>query len=383
MKIGFYSCMSGVPWGGSEELWWRTARLLQSQGHQVTVNYKWWPETARQLKELESHGGEVWFREQPKSFWQGKSENLKRIFSGERNLTVDWLETTKPDAVLVTLGYHPDRVASADPCTKLGIPYAINVQSASSFFFLHSDTLPRYRRWYNNASKVFFVSEENQLKLQNNIATKLENTEIVANPFNVDVDASPAWPNEQPCYKIACVGRIHFQSKGQDLVVDVMKQAKWKERPIEITFYGHDQGQKQQLEALIAMHGLQDKLKIGGFVDRVEQIWEDNHALLLPSRYEGAPLVVIESMLCSRMGIVTDIGRNRELVDDGKTGFIADGAVAKLLDDALERAWEQRDQWQAMGVFAGEQIRARYPLDPIGDFADRLLQLGQSGKNSA
>jgi len=386
VKIGFYSCMSGVPWGGSEELWWRAARLLQSQGHEVTVNYKWWPEAAKQLRELESDGGEIWFREEPKSFWQNKADGLKQMFSSNNNDSVGaWLESTKPDAVLVSLGYHPDRIKVADPCTKLGIPYAINVQSASSFFFLHSDCLPRYRRWYENASKVFFVSEENQLKIQNNIATQLTNVEIVANPFNVAVDSAPVWPSEKPCYKIACVGRIHFQSKGQDLIVDVMKQQKWKDRPIEITFYGHDQGQGEQLKALIEMHGLQDRLKIGGFVERVEQIWEENHALLLPSRYEGAPLVVIESMLCNRIGIVTDIGRNRELIDDGQSGFIADGAVAKLIDDALERAWEKREQWQAMGVLAGQQIRARYPLDPIGEFADRLLQLGKAstGKSTA
>lgn len=377
MKIGFYSCMSGMPWGGSEELWWRAARRLQDHGHQVAVNYKWWPETARQLTELESNGGEVWLREKPKSFWQAKREGWMQMLSSNGKGDA-WLETAKPDAVLVTLGYHPDRIKVADKCLQLGIPYAINVQCASSFFFLHSDTLPRYRRWYTKAAKVFFVSEENQLKLENNIATKLENAEIVANPFNVDVNATPAWNSDESVYKIACVGRIHFQSKGQDLVVDVMKQAKWKDRPIQITFYGHDQGQREQLETLIKIYGLQDQLKIGGFVDDVEQIWADNHALLLPSRYEGAPLVVIEAMLCSRLGIVTDIGRNRELMDDGVSGFVADGAVVKLIDDALERAWAKRTEWQAMGKLAGEQIRQRYPMDPIGEFANCLLQLNSS-----
>ena len=31
MKFGFYSCMSGMPWGGSEVLWQRAARLLQME----------------------------------------------------------------------------------------------------------------------------------------------------------------------------------------------------------------------------------------------------------------------------------------------------------------------------------------------------------------
>ena len=162
----------------------------------------------------------------------------------------------------------------------------------------------------------------------------MENAEIVANPFNVDHDAAPNWPSTEPDFRVALVGRVHFQSKGQDLIVDVMKQQKWRERNIKIVFYGHDQGNMRQLLELIKMHELEDQLVFSGFSDEVEDIWRDNHALLLPSRYEGAPLVVIEAMLCNRIAITTDIGRNRELLDDNESGFVAAGATVELLDEA-------------------------------------------------
>ena len=363
-----------MPWGGSEELWWRAARQLQADGHHIVVNYKWWPEKARQLQEIEQYGGSVYLRNQRRSYLQTRTDSLKRLFSvnGSR---MSWLQQTMPQAVMISLGYHPDRVPIADECLELKIPYAINVQCASNFFFIHSDNLQDYRRWYKGAAKVYFVSHENQHKLETNIATSLTNAEIVANPFNVDYHACPAWPDTQPVYKVAVVGRMHFQSKGQDLVVDVMKQPKWRDRPIEVTFYGHDQGNLAQLEALIEMHGLNDKLKIGGFVENVEDIWANNHALLLPSRYEGAPLVVIEAMLCNRIGITTDIGRNRELIDHGVSGFIADGAIIRLIDQALEHAWEKRSEWKEMGITAGRHIRERYPQDPIREIADRIVGL--------
>lgn len=374
MNFGFYSCMSGMPWGGSEELWFRAARLLQRSGHQVSVNYKWWPGKAAQLTELESEGANVWLRNQPRSWLKTRQESWKRFVA--RNRTADsWLSQSQPDAVLITLGYHPDRVAVADECLSRRIPYAINVQCASSFFFIHSDRLEEYRRWYLGAERVFFVSGENQQKLENNLATRLDNARIVANPFNVDFDADPPWPNSSDPLRLACVGRVHFQSKGQDLIVDVMKQDKWKQRNIEITFYGHDQGQLTQLRQLIAMHGLENQLLVGGFVEDVESIWRDNHALLLPSRYEGAPLVVVEAMLCNRLGVVTDIGRNSELIEDGETGFVAAGPVVSLVDDAMERAWQQRDQWQRIGQLAGQRIRANYPRDPIREFADEIVAI--------
>ena len=370
--------MNGMPWGGSEVLWQLAAKRLQDQDHEVTVNYKWWPYKAHQLEQLEERGGTVWRREQPKApkkrFLKRKMKAVKSLFS-EKVKPKEWLETERPDAVLITLGYHPDRMEIADKCIEMGIPYGINVQCASSFFFIPGQKIDEYRRWYKNAARVFFVSEENQLKLQNNTAMKFENAEIIANPFNVPIDADPEWPSTDETFNVALVGRIHFQSKGHDLVVDALKQPKWRNRNIKVSFYGHDQGNKRQLEELIKLHHLEKQLVIEEFKRDVQDIWRENHALLLPSRYEGAPLVVIEAMMCQRIAISTDIGRNRELIDDNKSGFIAAGATVELVDDALERAWQKREQWKAMGQLAGRQIRERYPADPVAEFADKIKGL--------
>ncbi len=378
--------MSGMPWGGSEVLWHRTARLLQNDGHQIAINYKWWQHVPKQLTEITNHGGQLWLRGRPpeKNF-ATRIASIGKVISKANeppNPNAGWLDSTRPDAVMITLGYHPDQIPIADALLRHGVPYAINVQCASDFFFIHGKGLKDYRRWYSNATKVLFVSDENRRKLENNIAMRLENAHIVANPFNVNYDADPEWPSTEPVFKIACVGRIHFQSKGQDLIVDVMRQDQWRDRPVEVTFYGHDQGNKIQLEELIKLHGLEDRLKIGGFVDSVEEIWQQNHALLLPSRYEGAPLVVIEAMLCNRLTISTDIGRNRELMDDGRSGFISEGATVPLLDRTMQRAWDSREQWEQMGQLAGQHIRERYSRDPIREFADQILSLQNRGPNT-
>ena len=88
--------------------------------------------------------------------------------------------------------------------------------------------------------------------------------------------------------------------------------------------------------------------------------------------------VVIETMLCNRIVITTDTGRNRELLRDGETGFIAHAANADLLDDALERAWQKREQWRELGKQAGKDIRENYTSNPIGDFTDHLVAAAES-----
>lgn len=363
-----------MPWGGSEVLWQRAARILQNEQHQVTVNFKWWPNMAFQLQQIEKHGGTIWLRDQHKSPKELRREKWRKFFL-QNPEPKSWLRTERPDVVLITLGYHPDPLHIADECLELGIPYGINLQCASDFFFIHSDRMEEYRRWYQNAQRVFFVSAENQEKLEKNIAWPLQNSEIVANPFNVSYEANPAWPGTDDGFRLAVVGRIHFQSKGQDIIVDVLKQPKWRERDLKVRFYGHDQGNSRQLMEMIRLNQLEDQLSFEGFSKNVEEIWADNHALLLPSRYEGAPLAFIEAMLCQRIAITTDIGRNRELMTDNESGFLAAAAKAELIDDALERAWQQRHRWEELGQLAGKQIRERYPQDPIREYADKILAL--------
>jgi len=376
MKIGFYSCMSGVPWGGSEELWWRAAQRLQEENHQVAVNYKWWPYPAKQLQQLAQKGGAVHFRNPPPAgFWKSQYQMATRWFARRNGSPGSWLDQVQPDCVLITIGYHPDRVEIAKYCSERNIPYAINVQCASNFFFIHGDHLESYRDWYRNAKKVYFVSAENQHKLETNLATQLTNSDIVCNPFNIDLEAIPDYPNDRETFRLACVGRIHFQSKGQDLIVDVMKRPKWRQRNIQISFCGSDQGNKRQLEELVRLHGLQNQLKFAGFVENVNQIWASHHGLLLPSRYEGAPLCVVEAMLCNRLCITSDTGRNVELMDDNVSGFIARGATADLLDEAMERAWQQRQHWKQIGGRAGRHVRQRFSIDPVREFVEKLKQL--------
>ena len=72
-------------------------------------------------------------------------------------------------------------------------------------------------------------------------------------------------------------------------------------------------------------------------------------------------------MMCGRPAIVSDVGGNSEVIDDGRTGFLASGPELDAFDAALERAWQEREQWPAMGARAAVDIRRRVSADPGGD----------------
>ncbi|MEX0611079.1 MAG: glycosyltransferase family 4 protein [Pirellulales bacterium] len=217
------------------------------------------------------------------------------------------------------------------------------------------------------------MSEENREVLESNLALDLSRAEIVDNPFNVASDASPAWPSTEPSWKLACVARVHFLSKSQDLVVRVLRQPKWRARPLTVTLYGSDDGSVAQLRQLIDLYDLREQITYAGFADDIEELWSKHHGLLLPSRMEGNALSLLEAMMCGRVPITTRVGRAAELIDDNQSGFLAPAATAELVDEVLERAWQRRHDWQHMGQLAAGAIRQRHSLRPAEDFADRIL----------
>jgi glycosyltransferase involved in cell wall biosynthesis len=368
--------MGGLPWGGSEELWHGAAVELLGRGHEVLFNTRQWPQIAAPLQRLIELGAQPSFR----SRWRlGRSlrRSLERTHLIQLKF-LPWLKKTKPDFVVISVACHTEDPQIAGACQKLGIPYAILLQAAGYHNWVRPQDIPALRSAYSNARQCYFVSAENRTIVESNLACDVSNSEIVDNPFMVRAEAAPAWPSTEPFWKLAYVGRIHFVSKSQDLLVQVLRRPKWRSRPLKITMFGNDDGFLAHVQDMIRLYGLEEQLSYGGFSNDVESLWSQHHALLLPSRMEGNALSLIEAMLCGRMPITTDVGRAAELIDDGKSGFVAPAATVNLVDELLERAWQRRHDWRAMGQEAARAIRQRHSLKPSADFADRILEVATS-----
>jgi glycosyltransferase involved in cell wall biosynthesis len=384
MRIGFFSTMGGLPWGGSEELWSRAAAVLISQGHEVAFNCRRWPTAPAPLKRLIDTGARAHFRSR-----QRLGRSIRQPLERMRLLGmayVGWLRKAKPDFVVISFACPTDDPQIADACRLLGIPYAIVLQAAGANHWIPPRSVPVFQSAYSGAAQSFFVSAENRDFVETNLSLDLSATEIVDNPFSVRSNAAPNWPASHAYWKLACVARIHFPSKGQDLILRALRADKWRTRPLQVSLWGEDHGNLNQVLRQIEMFGLGGQVRYAGVHHDIESLWAEHHGLLLPSRVEGNPLALIEAMLCGRMAIMTNVGRAAELMDDNTSGFIAPAGTAELVDEALERAWQRRHDWQAMGQRAASAIRQRHSLRPAEDFAGRILDLARPitrGRTSA
>ncbi|MBE9062857.1 glycosyltransferase family 4 protein [cf. Phormidesmis sp. LEGE 11477] len=375
MRLGIYSTVNGLPWGASEYLWSQTALRLQQQGHTIGVNYQWFPDTPPPLAKIQAQGGSIFWRNRPGP----EPIRLSRRFTdkvlqfGQRYHDL-WLRQFAPDFVLISISYHTDDVSIANACLRYGIPFATLLHCASTADWITTRHLETCRNAYTQANRSFFVSKANHAIMERLLAAKIPQARTVHNPLKVAASPLP-WSEPDPVWQLACVGRIHFRSKGQDLVLQVLRQQQWRDRPLRVVFWGKDQGNQRQLEDLANWYGVRHQIQFGGYVQSPADIWAQSHGLLLPSRFEGMPIVTAEAMLCGRITIVTDCGCNSEWVDEGETGFLAAAPTVDDLDAALERAWQHRQDWQAMGMLAAKRLRQHYSPDPIAEFIIELDKL--------
>jgi len=137
---------------------------------------------------------------------------------------------------------------------------------------------------------------------------------------------------------------------------------------------------REGLERLTHFLGIADRVVFASHVLDVEKIWATNHVLIMPSRFEGLPLSMVEAMLCARPVVATNVAGNAEIIEDGVTGFLAEAPNPNSLNVALERLWARRDQAEEMGKAGARRIRELVPPNPASVFTQKLLDLLNSPK---
>ncbi len=384
-RIGFVSTNECVPWGGSEELWSRTAKHLADQDVEVYASVKKWNPDPAGIAFLEQSAcridRRVVGRNDPTTFLGKLKRCVRRAAKPDASWLVrqtaiaeSWLDRVSPDLVVLSCGQNYEGAHWMETCIRRSVPYVILVQLAKEIDWPNDDGIRRWSDLYGKAERCFFVSRRNLDLTRKQLAMPLDTAEVVRNPFKVPYDIHLPWPQTtDDSVRMAIVGRLECYHKGHDLLFDVLRRDVWQKRTVSLSVFGV--GPHEHM-----LRRLADMWKIGnvtfaGYKDDITEIWRDHHALILPSRVEGLPLAVVEAMLCGRICIVTDVGGNSEVIENDKTGFIADAPTAELLHDAMERAWQRRNNWQEIGARAYRSIREVYSHAPEKDFAEALCQL--------
>jgi len=364
MRLLIISLMEGEPWGGSEELWYRVAVHAHAKGDTVNVCVRKWSLVPDKLLQLEHKGVKLIYRNygillKPRQAYgisiAGSVFNtIRKTFKISR---LNFLTYDRYDHVLISFGGAYDLLLHRDLFSRLmqeKVPYSIIQQHNAENVYLDNGKRKYARSVYSNAAQLYFVSKRNLETTCRNLVAKLDHARVISNPANMDEYEFKIPYNREGPISFACVARLDTGIKNQDMLLECVSRPEWRSRDFIINIYGRGDGE-DYLKELIEFYRLESKVNLCGHVRDVKEIWRNNHILVLPSSSEGSPLSVIEAMYCARPVIVTDVGGNSELVD-GSCGFLIPGITVDGINEALNKVWDKRHDWESMGAAAYQRI---------------------------
>lgn len=369
--------MNSVPWGGSEVLWYEAAELVALQGHSVSLCTPRWPELASPLVTAkEKWGADHCFDSQPPNYSLISRITRRVRRRQEESLMRQWLRRTRPSLLCISNGNAYQGLEWMEAAIAENIPFVTIAQAHADFLGPSDNEASRLIHAFSLSQANYFVARANQELVESQLGISLGNSRIIGNHSRHLSIASPvAWP-EHPhrSIRLACVARLHPASKGQDLLFRVLAGDRWRNRDWHLSLYGKGE-QEQCLRRLATMLGIEQRVTFMGHSGSPMTIWDTHHALVLASRYEGTPLVLMEAMLAGRPVISTAVAGIPELIQHGHTGYLAQAPTVEHLQICLEESWANRDQWQSVGLAAHRFAVVRAREVPAQRLAKELLGL--------
>ncbi len=194
-------------------------------------------------------------------------------------------------------------------------------------------------------SRIFCVSHAIKKKIDETFPLLAEKTVVLYTPIS-SLYLEEVRPVDEKGIKVACVAALRDLKNHAWLfrALRVLKEAKI---PFECKLIGeplsHNPQYRNVLRDLVRELELEDDCAFLGWLTPVEtkQVIDDSTVLVLPSRSEGLPTVIIESIARQRCPVGTDIPAIREGMLDGEYGILCplddDVALSKAINEAHQR----------------------------------------------
>lgn len=187
--------------------------------------------------------------------------------------------------------------------------------------------------WCFYSCKAIIVQSEDQKTFFKNSVQ--EKAVVIPNPVN------PQYiENEKKEYaetkKIVAAGRLAEQ-KNPKMMIDAVKLLSQRYKDVTLEIYGIGTLQ-EELDAYIKEQKLTDKVFLMGRNDALYNVYKQADAYVMSSDYEGMPNALVEAMAVGLPCVSTDCKTGpRDLIDDGKNGFLVPCGDYKALAEKLER----------------------------------------------
>ena len=151
---------------------------------------------------------------------------------------------------------------------------------------------------------------------------------------------------------LVVIGRLERQ-KGHTVLLEALGKIRTEFADVHLVCVGEG-SLSESLKAQISRLGLNERVHFVGYQRNTEDWLAMADVVVLPSFYEGMPLVAIEALGAGRAMVATAVDGTSEVVVNGKTGLTVPPGDAAMLAEAICRLLRNPAERCALGA-AGRQ----------------------------
>ena len=150
--------------------------------------------------------------------------------------------------------------------------------------------------------------------------------------------------------RVISAGRLCYQ-KNQRILIDAWAIVNRQYKTWQLDIWGNG-AEREMLENQIEKLGLKGIVNLKGVSQNIEEEYPYYSLFVLPSRYEGFPLVLVEAMQFGLPCIGFNIPGNNAIIEDGKNGRIVNERTPEELAEAIISTISNSDKRKRMSEYA-------------------------------
>jgi len=162
---------------------------------------------------------------------------------------------------------------------------------------------------------------------------------------------------------IGIVGRL-TRVKNHEMLLRIAKKVKGVGCRVKFVIIGDGQ-LRRELENYAKELGIENIVEFRGWVKDVAEIYRDMDILVLTSLNEGTPVSIIEAMASARPVVATDVGGVRDVVEDGKSGYLVKPGDERDFSEKLTGLINDRDRRVRFGEYGRKSVRERFSKERL------------------
>lgn len=171
---------------------------------------------------------------------------------------------------------------------------------------------------------------------------------------------------------VLSIGRLVYE-KGHEFLIKAMSKVKESNDNVKTYICGSGP-LYEYLDGLIKDLNLQEHVKLLGYTENLTQLLASADVFVLPSRWEGLPMALLEAMMAGLPIIATQVSGVEEVIENKKHGLLIPTGDVDALAEAILQLTKSQEQRRKMGLISRKHILDNYSISVMANkYIDLIL----------